>query len=148
MRNTAFLSLAVAAAFHFAGPVLAAPAAGSERGKIAGVVVEAATGKPIIGAYVGVGDFGDSGGSNYSRHSEQGLFAKARTDAQGRFVLEGLAFQDHPLVVTHPDFVRHDLAVTLLKGALEPDIRIGLKPAAKIDVTVVDSSGEPLEGIW
>lgn len=140
--------MVVAAALHFAGPVTAADPDSSERGKIAGVVVEAATGKPIAGAYVGVGDFGDSGGSNYSRHRQQGLHAKTKTDEQGRFVIEGLAFQDHPLVATHPDFVRHDLTVTLLRGAPAPDVRVGLKPAAKIDVTVVDSSGEPLEGIW
>ena len=148
MRNITFLLLVVAAAFPCGRPVYAADADDSDRGKIAGVVVEASTGKPIAGAYVGTGDFGDSGGSNYSRHRQQGLHAKTKTDEQGRFVLEGLAFQDHPLVATHPDFVRYDLTVTLLKGAPEPDVRVGLKPAAKIDVTIVDSSGEPLEGIW
>ncbi len=148
MRNTAFLSLVVLTVFHVAGPVLAADADGAERGRISGIVVEAATGKPIVGAYVGVGDFGDSSGTNYSRHRRQGLFAKATTDQQGRFVLDGVAFQDHPLVVTHSDFVRHDQTVTLRKGAPEPDLRIGLKPAAKINVTVVGSSGKPLEGIW
>jgi len=145
MRNITFLSLVVAAAFQSGRPVYAADADDSDRGKIAGVVVEASTGKPIAGAYVGTGD---SGGSNYSRHRQQGLHAKTKTDEQGRFVLEGLAFQDHPLVATHPEFARHDLTVTLLKGAPAPDVRVDLKPAAKIYVTIVDSSGEPLEGIW
>jgi len=148
MRYTAFSSLVLAVAFHFAGPVFAGNADDSRRGRIVGVVVEAATGNPVGGAYVGVGDFGDSGGSNYSRHRRQGLFAKATTDQQGRFVLDGLAFRDHPLVVTHPGFVRYDRVVHLRQGAPEPDIRVGLKPTATIDVTVVDSSGEPLEGIW
>jgi beta-lactamase regulating signal transducer with metallopeptidase domain len=125
------------------------------RGRIRGVVVNSVTGKPIEGAYVGVGDFGDSGGSNYSRHRSQGFFAKAKTDPNGRFELDGLAYSDehpeydlHPLVVTHPDFVRHDEKIKLLKGKPAPDVRISLKPAAKINVTVVDSDGKPLEGLW
>jgi hypothetical protein len=62
----------------------------ASRGRIRGVVVNAATGQPVAGAYVGVGDFGDSGGSNYERHRAQGFFAKAETDRQGRFILDGL----------------------------------------------------------
>jgi hypothetical protein len=153
----AFLSWVVAVAFHFAGPVFAGTSDASEggkqatqdeRGRISGVVLEAATGEPIVGAYVGVGDFGDSSGTNYSRHRKKGLFAKAKTDEQGRFVLDGIACQDHPLVVTHPEFVRHDLTITLRKGVPGPDVKVALRSAAKIDVTVVDSSGKPLDGIW
>jgi hypothetical protein len=78
----------------------------------------------------------------------QGLHAKTKTDEQGRFVLEGLAFRDHPLVVTHPEFVRHDQIVTLTMGAPELNVKIPLKPAAKINVTVVDSAGREVEDIW
>ena len=107
------------------------------------------TGEPIAGASVGVGDVGDSGGSNYSRHRQQGLHAKAQTDEEGRFVLEGVAFRDdHPLVVTHPEFVRHDMKVAVQRGGPEPEIKVSLRPAAKINVTVVDSNGKPLEGFW
>lgn len=120
----------------------------ANRGRISGVVVNVATGEPIVGAYVGVGDFGDSGGSNYSRHRQQGLFAKAETNQQGRFELDGLAFRDHPLVVTHPEFVRHDQMIALQEGMPEPDIRVSLRPAAKINVTVVDSNGNPLQDLW
>ncbi len=125
------------------------------RGRIRGVVVNAVTGQPIEGVYVGVGDFGDSGGSNYSRHRSQGFFAKSETDPNGRFELDGLAYSDehpeydlHPLVVTHPDFVRYDEKIKLIKGKPAPDVRIGLKPATKINVTIVDSDGKPLEGLW
>ena len=119
------------------------------RGRVYGVVVNSVTGEPIAGAYVGVGDFGDSGGSNYSRHRQQGLHAKAQTDEEGRFVLEGVAFRDdHPLVVTHPEFVRHDMKVAVQRGGPEPEIKVSLRPAAKINVTVVDSNGKPLEGFW
>jgi hypothetical protein len=155
MRNVAFLSLVVVAVTHVA--LLAQSDYSSEdsrqvtqeeRGRISGVVLDSATGKPIVGAYVGIGDFGDSGGSNYSRHRQQGLFAKAQTDQQGRFVLDGLAFQDHPLIVTHPGFIRHDQMLTLRKGMLEPDVGVALRPAAEINVAIVDSSGKPLEGFW
>jgi beta-lactamase regulating signal transducer with metallopeptidase domain len=125
------------------------------RGRIRGVMVNSITGKPVEGAYVGVGDFGDSGGSNYERHRAQGFFDKAETDPNGRFELDGLAYTDdhpeydlHPLIVTHPDFVRHDEKIKLLKGWSIPDVKIALRPAAKINVTIVDSNGAPLEGFW
>jgi len=49
-------------------------------GRITGVVLSAASGKPIAGAYVGVGDFGDAGGSNLARFQQQGLYAYTETD--------------------------------------------------------------------
>jgi len=155
MRNLAFLSLVVVAVSRVA--LLAQSHYASEdgrqvtqeeRGRISGLVLDSATEKPIVGAYVGIGDFGDSGGSNYSRHRSQGIFAKAQTDEQGRFILDGLAFQEHPLVVTHPGFIRHDQMIALQKGISGPDVRVILKPAAEINVTIVDSSGKPLEGFW
>ncbi|HIJ52460.1 MAG TPA: hypothetical protein HPP66_04820 [Planctomycetes bacterium] len=125
------------------------------RGGISGVVVHSITGEPIAGAYVGVGDFGDSGGSNYSRHRSQGFHDKTKTDEKGRFELDGLAFTDdhpylkyHPLVVTHPDFVRHDEKFELLKDKPAPDVKVSIRPAAKIDVTIVDAQGNPLKGHW
>lgn len=120
----------------------------AKRGRICGVVVSAVTGEPIAGAYVGVGDFGDSSGSNYARHRSEGRHDKTKTDEQGRFELGGLAFRDHPLVVTHPDFVRHDQMVALHKDTPVPEIKVSLRPAAKIDVTVVDANGSLLEGLW
>jgi parallel beta-helix repeat protein len=132
------------------------PQEGSEHpGRISGVVVNYATGEPIAGAYVGVGDFGDSGGSNYSRHREQGFYDKTKTDAEGRFELNGLVFTDknheieyHPLVVTHPDFVRHDEKIELLSSGPIPDVKVSLRPAAKIEVAIVDTDGNPIEGQW
>ncbi|MGB2808754.1 MAG: DUF1573 domain-containing protein [Sedimentisphaerales bacterium] len=139
-------------------PIKAKPRAqeGSEHpGRISGVVVSSVTGEPIAGAYVGVGDFGDSGGSNYSRHRSQGFHDKTKTDEKGRFELGGLVFTDkhryleyHPLVVTHPDFVRHDEKIELLSSGPVPDVKVSLRQAAKIDVTIVDAQGNPLEGQW
>lgn len=132
-----------------AGSSEQAPDSGLEdRGRISGIVVDSVTGGPVTGAYVGIGDFGDSGGSNYSRHRKEGLFAKTETDKQGRFVLDGVAFREHPLVITHPDFVRSDMKVAVRQGGQEPDVKVSLRPAARIDITVVDSNGSPLEDLW
>ncbi|MHC4112509.1 MAG: DUF1573 domain-containing protein, partial [Planctomycetota bacterium] len=134
---------------------LTVPEVAKTRGGISGIVVSSVTGKPIAGAYVGVGDFGDSGGSNYSRHRSQGFHDKTKTDEKGRFELGGLVFTDkhrdleyHPLVVTHPDFVRHDEKIEMLSSGPVPDVKVSLRPAAKIDVTIVDAQGNPLQGQW
>ena len=157
MRSKLIPILAAATVAYVAAAASANIAAGStseseispaNRSRIFGTVVSAVTGKPVAGAYVGVGDFGDSGGSNYSRHRQQGLFAKAQTDRQGRFEIDGLAFRDHPLVVTHPQFVRHDQMVGVQQDMPQPDITVNLRPAAKINVTVVDSDDNPLQDLW
>jgi hypothetical protein len=108
------------------------------------VVVSAATGEPVSGAYVGVGDFGDAGGSNLDRFEKQGLYAHTETDEAGRFELSRIALVDHPLVVTHPEYVRHDESVSLGPATLRADVKVSLKPAAKIRVTAVDADGQPL----
>jgi len=138
----------VASANIAAGNISASETSPANRGRICGTVVNAVTGEALAGAYVGVGDFGDSGGSNYSRHRQQGLSAKTETDQQGRFGLDGLTFRDHLLVVTHPEFVRHDQIVAVQERMSAPDIRVSLRPAAKINVTVVDSDGNPLQDLW
>lgn len=136
-------------------PLATAQKQQGDRGIIRGVVISALTGDPVVDAYVGVGEFGDSGGSNRSRHREMGWFAKTKTDQQGRFELDGLVFNEddpylrsHPLVVTHPEFVRHDEKIELPKDGLIPDVKVSLTPAAKIDVTIVDAQNKPLAGLW
>jgi len=100
-----------------------------------------ATGVPVAGAYVGIGDFGDAAGTNLERFRKQGLFAHTETDEQGRFVLTGAAVPgEHPLLVTHPEHVRHDQTLALRgEGKAEVDVR--LKPAATIEATAVDAAG-------
>ena len=118
-------------------------------------MIDAKTGEAIASTYVGVGEFGDSGGSNRSRHREEGLFAKGQTDSEGRFELDGLVLTEghqylksHPLVVTHDDYMRGDMNVELSTDRMEADVKVKLTKAARIDVTVVDSKGEPMEGYW
>lgn len=129
------------------------PEEGAGLGFIRGIVVSAATGAPVRDAYVGTGDFGDSGGSNYARHRERGYYGSTRTDGMGRFTLRGLAFTGgdaeldaHPLVVKHPEYVRHDAKVALPRGGAISDVTIRLTPAATIEATVVDGEGTALPG--
>ena len=117
-------------------------------------MTDAETGEAITSAYVGVGEFGDSGGSNRSRHRKEGLFAKGQTDSEGKFELDGLVLTEghkylksHPLVVTHDDYVRADMKVELSTDRMEADVKVKLTKAARIDVTVVDSKVSRWKGI-
>jgi hypothetical protein len=112
-------------------------------GRITGVVVGADSGKPVAGAYVGVGDFGDAGGSNLGRFREQGIYAHTETDENGRFVLAELALGEHPLVVTHGQFVRHDQLIGLTPDRPEAKVEVRLESGAKLGVTVLDAAGKP-----
>ncbi len=116
------------------------------RGQIRGVVVNAATGEPIAGAYVAVDHSGDAGGTNLGRFREQGIYATTDTDEDGRFVLDGVAFRDdHPFMATHPGFVRHQQALALYQSKPDIDVRVSLRPAATIVARVVDAEGKLLK---
>ncbi|MBN1126495.1 MAG: right-handed parallel beta-helix repeat-containing protein [Sedimentisphaerales bacterium] len=125
------------------------------RGTIQGRIVNAATGQPIVGAYVGTGNFGDSGGSNYSRHREKGYHASGRTDTEGCFVLENLAFVEddqwlayHPLIVTHPEYVSYEEKIVLTRNEPDIEVKVQLRPAAVLEVKIVDEAGKPEQGTW
>ncbi len=129
-------------------------AAENGRGEIRGSVVNAVTGEPVADAYVGAGDFGDSGGANRRRHRKQGLFASDRTDSDGRFLLTDLIYTDgssslkaHPLVATHPDYVPYRTAVPLSEND-PPDVEVRLTPAASLHTRVVDENGALEKGFF
>jgi len=145
----------VVVVFWFCPAVSFAEETPAHPGVIRGTVVDAETGEAIAGAYVGVGEFGDSGGSNRSRHRAQGLFAKGETDSEGKFELDGLVLTEghsyltsHPLVATHDDYVRADVKVQLSADKPRADVEVKLAKAARIDVTVVDSKGAAVDGYW
>jgi len=117
------------------------------RGSVSGVVVDAATGQPIAGAYVAIDHSGDAGGANLKRFRDQGIYVTAETDAQGRFKLEDVAFRDkHPLMVTRPGYVRQDEIVALRKDEPRIRVQVALQEGAMIEVAAVDAGGKPLEG--
>jgi hypothetical protein len=154
-RSLELLALAAALAGCRAPEESQAPAPAeraAHAGRITGTVLEATTGAPVDNAYVGAGDFGDSGGSNYERHRAQGLYASTYTDARGRFELDGLALTSdggpvaaHPLVVTHRDFVPHRLDVAVPSDHPVHFV-IPLQPAASIHAIVVDERGRAVKG--
>jgi hypothetical protein len=128
--------------------VAAAPEAATPKhpGQIVGTVVRADTGQPIPRAYVGTGLFGDAGGSNLARFEAEGLYSHTKTDDQGRFTLKNLTLAEHPLIVTHPQFLRDDRTVSAKSEPSASPLRIELQPAATIRVTVVDADGAPAVG--
>ena len=136
----ALLALSVAVA-------CGAGAAGAEpRGRVSGVVANAKTGEPIAGAYVAIDHSGDAGGTNLERFRKQGIYVTTETDAEGRFVLDGVAFlETHPFMATRPGFVRHEQTIALRESDPEIDVRIDLRPAATIHVKVVDAAGDLLQ---
>ena len=114
----------------------------SDRGQIRGIVVNAATGEPIAGAYVAIDHSGDAGGTNLGRFRDEGIYVTGETDKQGRFVLDGVAFRDeHPFMVTHPGFVRHQETLALREDQPEIDIPVRLRPAATLVAKIVDADG-------
>ncbi len=116
------------------------------RGRISGVVVNSATEKPVARAYVAVDRSGDAGGTNLGRFRKQGIYVTTESDEQGRFVLEGVAFRDdHPFMVTHPGFVRHQETIALRREKPEIDVRVPLRPAATLVAKVVDGEGSLLK---
>ena len=83
------------------------------------------------------------------------MFAKGKTDSEGKFELDGLVLTEghryltsHPLVVAHDDYVRADMKVELSADKPRADVKVKLSRAARIDVTVVDSKGEAVDGYW
>lgn len=117
------------------------------RGQIRGIVVNAATGEPIAGAYVAIDHSGDAGGTNLGRFREEGIYVTGETDEEGRFVLDAVAFRDdHPFMVTHPGFVRHQETIALRKDEPKLDIRVRLRPAATLVAKIVAADGKLLEG--
>ena len=72
-RNLPVMTGLVFGAICSCPAVSSAEQANSHPGVIRGIVTDAETGKAIANAYVGVGEFGDSGGSNRSRHREEGF---------------------------------------------------------------------------
>jgi len=115
------------------------------RGRVCGMVVNSVTGEPIAGAYVAVDHSGDAGGSNLERFRQEGIYATTETDEKGRFVLDGVAFLDnHPFMVTYPEFVRHQETIAVRKNEPEIDMTVRLKPGATIVAKMVDADGRLL----
>jgi hypothetical protein len=113
---------------------------------VTGVVLDDVTGQPIPGAYVAIDWSGDSGGSNLARFEEEGTYVNAETDAQGRFDLNGVALREaHPFYTTRSGYVRHEQIVSLSPKNPTSEITVRLRPAGKLEVSVVDTDGKSIK---
>lgn len=118
------------------------------KGKVTGRVNNAATGKPIAGAYVAIDHSGDAGGANLDRFHAEGIYVTADTAKDGSFVLDGVAFLDaHPFMVTHRGYVRYTSALSLKKEKPVISVSVELQPAGSIVGKVVDERGNGLAGV-
>ena len=116
------------------------------RGRISGVVLNAATGEPVAGAFVAIDHSGDAGGANLRRLKKQGIYVTAESDDHGRFVLDGVAFMSHPFYVTCPRYIRYERTLTVQQSPPGMKVGVRLEPAATINVTVIDAGGRPVRG--
>ncbi len=114
-------------------------------GKITGRVVDAESGQPVMGANVAIPP-----ASGFGRMSTR--FAEgARTDSEGRFVLEPVAEGRTSLSITHNDYSSRTLEdIMIYSGQTHDTGDIALTKGGGIEGMVFDADAEPVEGavIW
>jgi hypothetical protein len=94
---------------------------------LSGVVCDGTTGRPIPGVSIRV---------------QNGAFASATTDPQGRFLFLDLAQGPHRLLVSKPGY-----GLLFLDGVTGREtVEIELEPAARLRLRVIRPSGEPYVG--
>ena len=122
---------------------------GEERGRIRGVVLNADTGEPVVGAQVAVGHHLAENDVKRIREGGVGgtLQLTTETNKEGRFVLEDVAFWDYHLFsVKRQGFVPHEQWIALRRDKPDIESSVRLKPAAAITVKVVNAEGMPMLG--
>lgn len=124
-------------------------------GLIVGQVVDAGTGRPISGALVGLA----GGASPPAGRGAPPARPRPRmmTDAEGRFLLRGLAAGSYSLTAVKGGFVdgaygrRHPAgnsqSLVLAAGEKVGDVTIRMWRFSTISGTVVDEAGEPVVGV-
>jgi protocatechuate 3,4-dioxygenase beta subunit len=142
---------------------IAAGCARSQQFSVAGRVVDAISGSPVGHAAVAIEaiDTEQSGGAGVDVSSGRVGWRRAQaqagtvTGADGRFVFSGLAAGRYRLSAARRGYLEGNLDehagffAALLVGPDEPEaarIVFPLRPAATIEGTVLDSSGDPVPG--
>lgn len=113
--------------------------------------VEGAGGEPVAGATVRHQWRGDGSGDQSNRRRRRqgppvasGGLPVAQTDAEGRFVLRGVAAGDLQLWAEAPGYASSDRVDTRTGGG---EVVIRLQPGLTIAGTVKDESDQPLAGV-
>lgn len=107
---------------------------------IRGRVVDARTGRPVVGATVAA----DEGGAARPPMAPGFEDNAAFTDADGRFDLPGLALGTWKLVVRHPDYAEASQLVELRQNVADAEIR--LSNGGDLGGWVVSEAGAPVGG--
>lgn len=111
-------------------------------GHLSGRVLDALTGQPVPGATVAAGGSGPVGGPLAALSAETG--ETLTTDANGSFVLDGIAPGKLPITVTHPDYAEARQAVEVQEGYSTAEIR--MTTGAAIGGLVVTDGGQAASG--
>jgi hypothetical protein len=105
---------------------------------VAGVVVNAVTGEPVLRAHVMLFGFADGKQFRYG----------AMTTADGKFSVTGLPGASYGVSANRPGFVAGQsgsTGLTLKPGDHKDDVTLKLTPTGSIAGTVVNADGEPVE---
>jgi hypothetical protein len=105
---------------------------------VAGVVVNAVTGEPVLRAHVTLYGFADGKQYRYG----------AITTADGKFSVTGLPGASYGMSANRPGFVAGQtgsIGLTLKPGDHKDDLTLKLTPTGSIAGTVVNADGEPVE---
>jgi hypothetical protein len=120
------------------------PAAAPSKNRIEGRV-RASTGDPLGGAIVQA-----TGRQPFNGVQVVGVVATTRTDSTGRFALDLPQDGEYRLQAGKPAYLATDPSperVQIGKGVIPPPVELTLTPGGGIAGTIVDSAGEPFEGV-
>ena len=118
-------------------------------GEVTGRIVHASTGQPITRFSIKVNEVQSGDGesrwmnSGFSLSSIGGVEYR---DPDGQFLLENLVPGTHRVTVDAPDMVSTSVEVEVASGRTT-EVEISVEPAGTIVGRVVDSNGDPIEGV-
>ena len=107
---------------------------------IRGQVLDGASGVPVLDASVSAQRAGGGGRALALLMGE----ADARTDADGRFSIEGLAAGSYTVVAQHPDFANASTLAEVKEGPVDADLR--MTPGGTLGGVVLSETSSPLAG--
>ncbi len=110
--------------------------------RLTGRVLDALSGQPVPGATVTPGATGPAGGPLAALAAD--VSESLTTDADGSFVLEGIAPGKVPLTVTHPDYSDVHQTVDAKEGSSTAEIR--MTAGGGLGGVVYSDAGQPLPG--
>jgi len=153
MKLALLMAIPIALSVGFA-PVAAQDAGlTQEKCAIAGTVVDAVSGQPLRGAEVRLRSFAAGASAPGSPSAAQAT--SATTDANGRFVFEGLSAGRFRLVASHDSYLDDNRGMPGLRGKLLTvvpgqhvnDVVIRLVPNGSIAGHITNEAGKPLRGV-